>query len=207
MQKASFQALAAQEDVEDLRALFQTVNGAVGAMPDIDIVQDTEASLEVEDDRGDLGVALEAKKTYEELANAMGLDKFGRLAMFNRVRHVHGYTAWTKVGQAIFRKYDQGEGVGEFKLIRFHWHQLAGMHAVLRNIFAKEPRPHFAGVLIADEVGLGKTYLAIAVAVLVIQLGMQDLLPPLIRKSSPWSHGSHSSSFSSRRTAVPRRFS
>ncbi|KAH6905669.1 hypothetical protein BKA70DRAFT_1225379 [Coprinopsis sp. MPI-PUGE-AT-0042] len=181
VKKAAFEALAAQEDVEDLRSLFQTVTGPAGAMPDIDIVQDNDSTEEVGDDRGDLGVAFEATKNYSELALAMGLTRFGLLAMFNKVRHKHGLTAWTKAGKPIFDEYEQGGQEGEFESIKFHWHQLAGMHATLRTIFTKEASLHPSGVLIADEVGLGKTFLAIAVAVFVIQLGMQTSMPPIIR--------------------------
>jgi hypothetical protein len=42
-----------------------------------------------------------------------------------------------------------------------HWHQLAGAHAIIRKVFASESnKDACTGMLIADDVGLGKTCLA-----------------------------------------------
>jgi len=49
-------------------------------------------------------------------------------------------------------------------ILGLHWHQLAGIHSIVCTIFiATEDLSHPCGVLIGDEVGLGKTAQAIGV--------------------------------------------
>ncbi|KAH6905671.1 P-loop containing nucleoside triphosphate hydrolase protein [Coprinopsis sp. MPI-PUGE-AT-0042] len=144
--------------------------------------------LEVDDSSRDLGVTFESTKAYSELAKVLGLDEDGRLLIFNKVRHSGGLTPWTKTGNRAFKEYANEDGPSQFKPLRLHWHQLSGMSAALRKLFreqaVKDPIP---GVLIADQVGLGKTFLAIAILGLLIQLGTskslshKNLIPPIIQ--------------------------
>lgn len=113
--------------------------------------------------------------SYKQLCASLGLDKRGRPFLFAKVRHVEGLTAWTKEGQAHFKRYEKGKTAdGLFKEIRMHWHQLSGAHAVLRKLFTPEKDPsNVPGMLIADEVGLGKSFLAILVIAFLVELGMR----------------------------------
>jgi hypothetical protein len=144
---------------------------------------------EVDDERGDLGVRLESSYSYKDLTEAMALDGNGLLKLFNTHRHVQGAVAWTSTGSKLFEDFEKGRNKSQFKPIRLHWHQLVGMLAALRKIFDGEQRPlgTIPGVLIADEVGLGKTFMAIAICGFVIQLGVSQTqrfpAPPIIRTS------------------------
>lgn len=73
-----------------------------------------------------------------------------------------------------------------------HWHQLCGVHAVVRINFTETPAPNrCCGVLIADDVGLGKTFQAAATIAFLSELYMRQMLrrsksvplPPIIGKS------------------------
>jgi TATA-binding protein-associated factor len=76
--------------------------------------------------------------------------------------------------------------------LALHWHQLAGVHAIMRMNFTKNPvsSDHRCGMLIADEVGLGKTFQAATTIAFLSDLVMCQKLsqsqpvtfPPIIRK-------------------------
>lgn len=124
--------------------------------------------------------------SYEQLCSSLGLDTSGRPFLFAKVRHTEGLTAWTKEGAAAFKQFTKGKTpAGLFKEIRMHWHQLSGAHAVLRKLFSPEKDPsNVPGMLVADEVGLGKSFLSILLTAFFIELGMRRktkvALPPLI---------------------------
>jgi hypothetical protein len=71
--------------------------------------------------------------------------------------------------------------------IALYWHQLSGVHALLRMLFGPDPDPeHCLGALIMDEVGLGKTFLATTLIIFLTDLVMRQKLtvkvpmPPII---------------------------
>ncbi|CAA7271229.1 unnamed protein product [Cyclocybe aegerita] len=159
-------SLSSLEDVEEMQNFYyeclvqETDNG--------DSVISKEPPLtfsfanRVED--SDPGVEVEAKMTPEELYRNLGF-KDGRPLAFNS--HFPS---------------DDGGG-GSSVPIQLFWHQVAGVHSVFRTNFKAEASPDRPGMLIADEVGLGKTFLAaMAIAVLsqIIFAQSHKLpLPPL----------------------------
>ncbi|KAF8869930.1 SNF2 family N-terminal domain-containing protein [Infundibulicybe gibba] len=92
--------------------------------------------------------------TISHLTRLHRILDFTRTAyQFNKYRDPTGATtAWDSPD--VFAK----------EPLKLHWHQLAGVQSVIRNTFTKEPNAEdkCSGILICDEVGLGKTALAIA---------------------------------------------
>lgn len=104
-------------------------------------------------------------------------------AYFNTHRHRGGITPWDN--SDLFK--GAIEANPDMSPIALHWHQLAGVHAIIRKTFSKKAKPGATcGVLVTDEVGLGKTFQAGAMIALLSDLVRrqeQELeLPPMIRK-------------------------
>ena len=59
--------------------------------------------------------------------------------------------------------------------ISLQWHQLVGVHAIFRKVFSSKPDPGCCtGTLLADEVGLSKTYEAITTMAILSNLVMRQ---------------------------------
>ncbi|KAG6903164.1 hypothetical protein DXG01_000613, partial [Tephrocybe rancida] len=73
--------------------------------------------------------------------------------------------------------------------LRLHWHQLAGISAVIRMLFFPDPTKSCGGALITDDVGLGKTFQAAGTIALLADIRERqqrhEALPPIIRTSFP----------------------
>ena len=71
---------------------------------------------------------------------------------------------------------------GDLEPLRLYWHQLLGVHVVVRMNFSPVlGSSRCNGALIADEVGLGKTFIASTVMVFLSDLFMrQDSNLPLL---------------------------
>ncbi|RXW15947.1 hypothetical protein EST38_g9910 [Candolleomyces aberdarensis] len=147
--------------------------------------------LEIEESQGlffgepvegaDPGVQIEAAMTTAQLATRLGLGSDNMPFLFNNVRHSGGYSAWTKEFEDACRS--KSDSLEKFSL---QWHQLCGVHAALRMILTPAPQPtHCAGVLFADDVGLGKTIQTSAIMAIlsdVCVLQQRNLaLPPIAR--------------------------
>lgn len=137
---------------------------------------------------------MESKLSPEALASNLGfLD--GLPFLFARHRHRGGITSWDSGKGHLFEaaKADENPDMNRNAL---HWHQLYGVHKQVRLFFTPEPqaaRP--CGILVADEVGLGKTYQAIAMIAFLTDLVMRQKvggkMPPIIGGSaSPKVRGS-----------------
>jgi SNF2 family DNA or RNA helicase len=122
---------------------------------------------------GDLGMEVEATVPPNLLSSSVGFVKQCLPILFQTHRHTAGFNAWDR------RTKSQ---VKDMKPISLHWHQLAGVHSIIRNTFTSDCEPdHATGMLICDEVGLGKTAQTIAtIAFLnqVIDLSAQNKKPP-----------------------------
>ena len=132
---------------------------------------------------GDTGVEVEAKMPPDQLSFNLGF-KDHLPFQFNKYHHSKGFSTWDspsmlKPGQPHSDMQPQG----------LHYHQLAGVHAVIRKVFSEKPKEGpCQGILLADEVGLGKTAMAISVMAflshLVLLQASEAALPPIIRKAS-----------------------
>lgn len=180
-----FKTLAAKEDVANLLSLLETHFAPDGELPEV-IGSPPIPFPQLPVDGADLGTEYEAGMSYAQLCSSLGLDQCGRPFLFAKVRHVEGLTAWTKEGAALHARHAKGKTpAAMFKDIRMHWHQLSGAHAIIRKLFSAQKEPsNVPGMLIADEVGLGKSFLSILLIAFFVELGMRKAtkvtLPPII---------------------------
>lgn len=132
----------------------------------------------------DPGVEVESSMTRESLSSNLGFrDELPLL--FNSIRHKGGLSPWTHA--AAFGK-SSGDDP-DLEPLSLFWHQLAGVHAIIRMNFHPAPdSSRCNGTLIADEVGLGKTFQAATVIVILADLVIRQTqkipLPPLISSFS-----------------------
>lgn len=106
---------------------------------------------------GDLGMGVECKMNPDQLATRLGFLKQRLPLQFNHYRH-RSLTPWDM--PQIFTPSSKHDSLDPLKL---HWHQLAGVHSIIRQKFTKKPTSdQCLGMILCDEVGLGKTGLALA---------------------------------------------
>ncbi|KAF7771865.1 hypothetical protein Agabi119p4_6176 [Agaricus bisporus var. burnettii] len=132
--------------------------------------------------RGDLGMEVERKMDPKQLAKSLGFKNYLPFS-FNVYRHKFGTSAWED--ETLFNFPEEQSLPAFIDFMRLHWHQLAGIHSIIRSIFLEKPdNSHPAGVLIGDEVGLGKTAQSIAfIAFLNQAIYMQEnrlRVPPIL---------------------------
>ncbi|KAJ2914050.1 hypothetical protein MD484_g6375, partial [Candolleomyces efflorescens] len=180
--RESLAQLATADEVAQLLAMYDQFFG-----PEADSGHD----LEIEDSNFVLfgepvegaspGVEVEAKMTSSQLAENLGFTD-NMPVMFNTKRHSSGHSAWSK-------EFEDASKADSPLLEPFglQWHQLAGVHAALRKILSPSPdSSNCAGILFADDVGLGKTIQASSImAFLSILSVLQERglsLPPLARE-------------------------
>lgn len=113
---------------------------------------------QLNDSGGDSGVEAEAHVSSVSLALKLGF-KAGLPMTFNLFRDRSGISPWDDPDAFA----DTDPLSPSLSKLRLHWHQFAGVHSIIRSVFTEEACPdHTTGVLVADEVGLGKTAQAIA---------------------------------------------
>lgn len=118
----------------------------------------------------DLGVEDESQKSWESLMTCLGLSGRSTLPFMNTARHTEPYLIWTapltstEVSHQIRQANEPGRSVMHWKPLSLRWHQLAGISAIVR-LFSE---PAQGGVLISDEVGLGKTSQTLGIMALFI---------------------------------------
>lgn len=134
-------------------------------------------------DGADPGVEVEALMSPAVLARNLGFSPETMLPpVFNHYRHTGGLNSWDEPSAFNDANPENLESLEPFTL---HWHQLAGVHALIRMTFTPEPAPgHCTGVLVADDVGLGKTFQAITViavlaALIHCQSTVKSKTPPI----------------------------
>jgi TATA-binding protein-associated factor len=184
--EAALKDLATEEEVLQLVRIYQEYFDPIDdENDDVPVLATTEdESITMQDvGGGDLGVEIEARINPDILANRLGFLK-GRIPhQFNPHRHRKGLTAWDSPELFVD---DDSPLPDSLTPIFLHWHQLVGVHSIVRNSFTKKPSSdHCTGTLICDEVGLGKTAQAIAMIafmnqVVLLQQGGQPL-PPILR--------------------------
>lgn len=157
-------ALASEGDVAEIITLYVDFFSSP-AVEDSVSLDDQHATLgiqlgEKEGTSTDLGVEVEAVLSPETLASSLGFSKERLPILFNHYRHRAGLSAWDPANEALFNP-DAAANSPDMVPIALHWHQLAGLHAVIRMNFDSKPvldKPF--GCLIADAVGLGTTFLS-----------------------------------------------
>jgi SNF2 family DNA or RNA helicase len=134
----------------------------------------------------DLGVEEESSMDYDSASSALGFSN-GLPFIFNRFRHKAGLNLWDNPD--AFNPESPNFEQEKLLAAALHWHQIVGTHSICRTIFSQKPsdeKSNARGMLIADEVGLGKTALVIAVLATLSHLVWLQKnnrpLPPLFRK-------------------------
>lgn len=189
MCKVSNQALsslATETDVTDVIGLYHEFFSANQDGEANSLANEDEVSIRFgTGEKGeDPGVEYESSMDPEALAFNLGFNNKLPL-LFNSLRHKGGMSPWSDPSIFDSNTSDQRD----LEPLKLFWHQLAGIHAIIRMNFHSQPSPSsYNGTLIADEVGLGKTFQAITVLVFLADLVMrQDQklpLPPIISSSS-----------------------
>ena len=135
---------------------------------------------------GDTGVEYEARMTPTQLSENLGFIQ--RIPfLFNNHRRIDGLNPWASPKAFVAND----ENTPFLTNLNLHWHQLAGVHAIIRKCFAEKPSPNIcAGVLISDEVGLGKTYQAATVIAFLADAALRQkttvhVIPPILSKFHP----------------------
>ena len=165
---AALEQLATEEDVSDLLNLyneyFDQVLEEEAEQPIPDALPETK---KLNDCGGDFGMEEEKTMKPSTLAISLGY-RSGNPASFNFVRDRSGITPWEDPIRFSNLRIDTLPE--NLTPLRLHWHQLAGTHSIMRSILSPDSDPsRVLGILIADEVGLGKTAQAISVIAFIMQ--------------------------------------
>jgi TATA-binding protein-associated factor len=183
--KSALKSLASQEDISHIVDMYdECLNPLSGDTSQLASQLDTSISVKFGAplDGVDPGVELEAFVPPDIISKSLGFRN-GIPLLFNPYRHKGGVTPWDS--PAVFQDVASNAEVFPHQL---RWHQLAGTHAILRRIFSREPNSGLSGILVADEVGLGKTLQALAVLAWLTEcVGRQSTsrqMPHILCKSS-----------------------
>ena len=155
-----------------------------GDVPVVEHYEYTPNPYGLEECTTDTGVQNEAGMSPKKLAFELGFLNDIPL-LFQNDRRVDGLNEWANP-----EAFEQSNASNASMLtpLELHWHQLAGVHAIIRTCFTKDPSPtHCTGVLIADEVGLGKTYQAATVIAFLADAALRQkaaiqTMPPILSK-------------------------
>lgn len=186
----SLKALATEENVSDVISIYMdyfsnpVTADPVDISPLLDIkfgdnVAGTDPGVEVEIRLDAMTLCYNLGYAYKDLLPVVSV---------NRLSSCTGVTGWSPETSSLFVDNAKNRANPDMRLFRLHYHQLAGVHSILRNSFTKQPVPGGTpGMLIADEVGLGKTFLAATTMITLSDIRARQKLghplPPLIGKS------------------------
>lgn len=181
-------SLASEQDVSDIFNLYNDFLSPSDSIP----LQEQHATIGLQlgepIDGTDPGVEYESSLPPDELARNLGFMN-GLPLLFNQYRHRGGANAWDSTSADLFEPSNAKKNKDMEPLV-LHWHQLASVHAIVQMNFSNIPTPATCcGTLIADEVGLGKTFQAATTIAFLSDLVMRQSLsqspatiPPIIRK-------------------------
>jgi hypothetical protein len=135
----------------------------------------------------------EATMTLGEVMRNLGFGEKGLPFSFNQYRHTAGFSPWNPEHRSLFEVPQGSQPSPGIDALSLHSHQLSGVHAVIRRVFTKTPNPNNCpGMLIADEVGLGKTFEACTILAFLSELGIKQSkklsIPPMISMSPLFLH-------------------
>ncbi|KAF8881145.1 P-loop containing nucleoside triphosphate hydrolase protein [Gymnopilus junonius] len=161
----SLSDLSSKDDIEDVVLMYRDFTNTTPLEDSISL-EAQQPTLRVtfgeRSELSDPGVEEECRMRPEQLAQNLGF-KNGLPLLFNRFRHRDGLSPWDPAYTSLFEE-KKARKDPNMTLFSLHWHQLAGVHSIIRNAFASKANPkNCPGVLIADDVGLGKTCQSVAV--------------------------------------------
>jgi hypothetical protein len=110
--------------------------------------EDGELIVEVFDHMGDLGTEKQATKSAEVMSQELQF-KGERPFLFNKTKYCSSaFTLWDNEGEIASEEQEE---------LRLHWVQLAGISAMVEKSFSDVEATDLPGILLADEVGVGKS--------------------------------------------------
>ncbi|EAU81754.1 hypothetical protein CC1G_13117 [Coprinopsis cinerea okayama7 len=190
----SLAQLATANDVAELLDLYDSLFGeATDSAPELAGGSLSGVRFGQPADGADPGVEVESGMTPAQLFHNLDFDG-GTPFLFNKERHRDGLNPWDVDFDSI-----RSDTPSTLEPLKLHWHQGAGVHSIVRHIFHKKPSPsHPSGILLADDVGIGKTIQSSATVAFLANLALRQerglSLPPIIREiSAPSPPASHSS--------------
>lgn len=173
--------LASEADVDYLVRLYQDlIDAPEEDSPPLQVGPQLDGLFAALEGGGSLGVEPEMAMSPDQLADELGFTNQLPF-LFNQHRHKTGFVVWNM--PTLFENPDSNSDILP---LRLHWHQLAGLHAILRLCFSSEPGKILnPGALIADDVGLGKTGMAISTIAFLAHIknlkSVNHSLPKVIR--------------------------
>ena len=180
-------SLASEEDIADIINMYnECFKSSVGDSSQLEAqIATTSLKFGAPVENADPGVEVESTMSPSLISQNLGfIDNIPIL--FNTHTQNGGITPWDD--PVAFQNADLLKSKEGFTPNELRWHQLAGVHAVLRRLLSQEPSSMPSGFLIADEVGLGKTIQALAILAWLTEcVGRQSKegdssLPPMLGK-------------------------
>jgi hypothetical protein len=112
--------------------------------------------LESCDQSGDLGVHDMSKKSEAELSTLLSFPNGRPLAWNSFSAEGKASTAWEETDADMIKRYEEG-GSPDMKPLYLLWHQLVGVASMAEKTWRASNAETPFGILLADEVGVGKT--------------------------------------------------
>jgi SNF2-related domain len=107
----------------------------------------------------DLGVSVFSDRGSEGLRTLLGWPQDQDSPFLLPFRHADGHTEFDKGHEALFQHLDPSalDPPHPFTAQHLQWHQLLGIASAVHQVFSSSGQVSECGILLADEVGLGKT--------------------------------------------------
>ncbi|KAF5331786.1 hypothetical protein D9758_018091 [Tetrapyrgos nigripes] len=179
LKKGQVSYIASQEDIEYLMTLYETYFGEDDDSGGDPLLLPAQLDVLSLAGKGDLGVGTEASMNIETLVRRLGYRKDELPHQFNVHLHQQGLNKW-----------DNPDAFGDIATLmpfKLHWHQMVGIHAAFRGVLSETADASVStGMLIADDVGLGKTalmmgFIATLNQAIIIQEKKEEL-PPFLKE-------------------------
>jgi SNF2 family DNA or RNA helicase len=148
-----FRMLATKENVMELEELYTELflGQAGGEEPEDSLEVPKDISITMRDvSDEELGVEGVRSLDVKALEFQLGFQH-ARPLIFNAFRHIDGLNPWDHQQHFLAECQDHLDD------IHLHWHQLCAILAIVQKTFPANRDESCTGVLVADEVGLGKT--------------------------------------------------
>jgi hypothetical protein len=151
-------SLAAAGDVDEIWALytqFFTIDPVQTEALNIDVGDGSDLGRDQWDDSDDQGVQL-FRQLDDDAVNRLLQFPDGRPTLFAEYRSKSGKCSWDADAAALFVK-----GNHDMQPLSLLWHQRVGIASIVDKVWLPQATPlDLPGILVADDVGVGKTGLA-----------------------------------------------
>lgn len=155
-------SLASEEDVAEVITLYQDLFRNEEPVDYDNLNHQLGLDVDFTGNEVDPGITVERNMSAEQLAADLGFVS-GRPILFNAYRHCSGsLNAWQPTDTNTPERYNKEDNNDtEMVPLNLHWHQLCGIHAIVRQTFSENPTKGFIGTGNFDQVGIGKSYQAL----------------------------------------------